>query len=174
MPLFMENGISLAAAALQQQWPTRSDSMSRVSSERGAYLLFRPVPGLRKTETTGAKYVEALNDGLALIRRHSGYLDGVLAFDEFNPFNYLLNRPSPRGGLSATAYNYVFSDIAHPTAERFFVNAPYVVVRKYNKEGPDVVEDGNIIGLMRIYGSVLRSQFTQVEETEHWVLWHRK
>jgi hypothetical protein len=26
---------------------------------------------------------------------------------------------------------------------------------------------------MRIYGPALRSQFTTVDETEHWVLWRR-
>jgi hypothetical protein len=126
-----------------------------------------------KTSIMGAEYVEALNDGMALLRRHTGPQDGVLTFDEFNPFNYLLDRPSPRGGFAATAYNYVFCDAAHPTAERFFGDAPYIMVRKYTKQGQDSVEWGNVLGLMRIYGSALRSHFTAVEETDHWVLWHR-
>jgi hypothetical protein len=47
------------------------------------------------------------------------------------------------------------------------------MVRKYKTEGRDVLEVGDVAGLMLIYGPKLQSQFTVVEETEHWVLWHR-
>jgi hypothetical protein len=172
MPFCVENGVSLVGAAL---WPTplRTNTNSLASPERGADLIFGPVEGPVRTGTMGADYVEALNDGLALLRRHSGVRDGVLTFDEFNPFNYLLDRPSPRGGFAATAYDYVFSDAAHPSAKRFFGDAGYVMVRKYGKPGQDQIERGNVVALMRIYGSVLRSKFAVVEETGHWVLWRR-
>jgi hypothetical protein len=172
VPLRIENGVSLAGAAM---WPTphRTAANSLTSPERGTDLIFGPVKGTAKTETMGVDYVEALNDGLALLRRHSGPRDGVLAFDEFNPFNYLLDRPSPRGGFAATAYDYVFSDADHPTAERFFGDAPYLMIRKYTKQGQDEAERGNVRALIRIYRSALQSHFTIVEETEHWVLWRR-
>jgi hypothetical protein len=172
LPFCIGNGISLASAALR--WPglQRTD-VSLASPERGADLVFGTVRGSTKTGIMGVEYVEALNDGLALLRRDSGPREGVLTFDEFNPFNYLLDRPSPRGGFAATAYNYVFCDTAHPTAERFFGNASYVMVRKYTRAGQDSAEKGNVLGLMRIYGAALRSHFTAVEETDHWVLWHR-
>jgi hypothetical protein len=173
LPFCVGNGISLAAAALEWPGPKSTEVYSLASPERGAGLLFGSVRGSMKTSIMGAEYVEALNDGMALLRRHTGPQDGVLTFDEFNPFNYLLDRPSPRGGFAATAYNYVFCDAAHPTAERFFGDAPYIMVRKYTKQGQDSVEWGNVLGLMRIYGSALRSHFTAVEETDHWVLWHR-
>ncbi len=172
LPFCIRNVMSLASAALE--WPKlQRVDVSLASPERGADLVFGTARGSMKTGIMGVEYVEALNDGLALLRRHSGPRDGVLTFDEFNPFNYLLDRPSPRGGFAATAYNYVFCDAAHPTAERFYGNASYVMVRKYTREGQDSVEKGNILGLMRIYGSALRSHFTVVEETDHWVLWHR-
>jgi hypothetical protein len=171
LPLCMENGLSLALAARERQWPKTPNVVSLASTERGAYLLFRPTT---RREIMGVRYVEAVNDGLELIGRHSGPPDGVLTFDEFNPFNYLLDRPSPRGGFAAAAYNYLFSDAAHPTAERFLGDAPYVMVRKYRKDGPDVVERDDVLALMRIYGQALQAQFDVVEETEHWVLWRRK
>jgi len=139
----------------------------------GANLIFGSVSGSAKSETMGVEYVEAVNDGLALLRRRSGPRDGVLTFDEFNPFNYLLDRPSPRGGFAATAYDYVFCDAAHPDAERFFGDTRYVMVRKYTRAGQDDVERGNVLALMRLYGSTLRVHFAVVEETEHWVLWRR-
>ncbi len=143
------------------------------SPGRGADLLFRPITEPIPTETTGAAYVQAVNDGLELLRRHTGDSDGVLAFDEFNPFNYLLDRPPPLGGLAAAAYNYIFCDEAHPGAERFFGNARYVMVRKYIATG-SAIERDNVVALMRIYGPALRANFAPVEETGHWALWGRK
>jgi hypothetical protein len=171
LPLTMENGISLAAATRERLWPRTPDVVSLASTERGAYLLFRPAA---RSESTGAVYTAAVEDGLELLRRHSGDNDGVLAFDEFNPFNYLLDRPSPRGGLAATAYNYIFSDASHPTAGRFFGNTRYVMVRKYRRLRSDETEVDDVAALMRIYGPTLQSEFTVVAETEDWVLWQRR
>jgi hypothetical protein len=181
LPFCIVNGISLAYAAVERQWPVAMEHQWPIKAgviplefpERGASLRFRALIGERQTETAGAGYVAALNDGVALLRRHSGDRDGVLTFDEFNPFNYLLDRPSPRGGLAAAAYNYIFSDKAHPTAERFFGDTPYVLVRKYKQDGRDMLESSDVDALMRLYGPALRSHFAMVEETEHWALWRR-
>jgi hypothetical protein len=177
VPPFTEDGRSLASAAREHQWPNTSNVTSLASTERGAFLFFRPasVP----SETTGSEYVEAVNDGLALIQRHSGARRGVLTFDEFNPFNYLLNLPPPRGGFAAAAYNYLFSEAAHPKAERFLGDTRYVMVRKYRKDTPDFLENDatemeDVDALVRIYGPVLRSKFSVVEETDHWVLWEQR
>jgi hypothetical protein len=173
LPLCIMNGISLAYAALEPRVLAIANVIRLESPERGTSLPFRPVMGAQPTETTGAGYVAAVNDGVALLRRHTGDIDGVLTFDEFNPFNYLLDRPSPRGGFAAAAYDYIFSDAAHPTAERFFGDTAYVLVRKYKQNGSDSMEGDDVRALMRIYGPALRSHFTMVEETEHWVLWRR-
>jgi hypothetical protein len=173
LPFCIVNGISLARAAAERQWPTQADVISLESPERGSSLRFRLVTGAHPTATQGAGYVTALNDGVALLRRYTEKRDGVLTFDEFNPFNYLLDRPSPRGGLAAAAYDYIFSDSAHPTAERFFGDTAYVMVRKYAPDGPDIAERDDVGALMRIYGPGLRSHFAVVDETEHWVLWRR-
>jgi hypothetical protein len=172
IPFCLANGVSLAAAAVQLQWPVKTDVVPLESTERGVSLRFRVVAGARPTETEGAGYVAALDDGVALLRRRSGNREGVLTFDEFNPFNYLLDRPSPRGGLAAAAYNYIFSATAHPTPERFLGDAPYVMIRKYKQGGPNIIESEDVRALMRIYGAALRSHYTVVEETQHWVLWH--
>lgn len=173
LPFCIVNGMSLAWAAVERQWPIQTNVVALESPESGTSLLLRLVTGAHPTETAGAGYVAAVNDGLALLRRHSGDRDGVLTFDEFNPFNYLLNRPSPRGGIAAAAYNYIFSDAAHPTAERFFGDTAYLLVRKYKQGGPDILEGDDVRALMRLYGPALRSHFTMVEETEHWALWRR-
>jgi hypothetical protein len=173
LPFCIVNGISLACAAAERQWPTQANVIPLESPERGSSLRFRLVTGAHQTEILGAGYVTALNDGVELLRRYSGNRDGVLTFDEFNPFNYLLDRPSPRGGLAAAAYDYIFSASAHPTAERFFGDTVYVMVRKYTPDGPDVTERNDVAALMGIYGPTLLSHFAVVDETEHWVLWRR-
>jgi hypothetical protein len=173
LPFCIRNGISLAYAAVERQWPMQANVVALESPQRGFFLRFRLVSGAHPTETDGAGYVAAVNDGVSLLRRHSGDGDGVLTFDEFNPFNYLLDRPSPRGGFAAAAYDYIFSDAAHPTADRFLGDTAFVLVRKYKQDGPDIIEGGDVHALMRIYGPALRSHFTMVEETEHWALWHR-
>ena len=47
------------------------------------------------------------------------------------------------------------------------------MVRKYAKNGSDILETGDVQGLMNIYGSALRSQYTLIDQTEHWALWQR-
>ncbi|MCX6627562.1 MAG: hypothetical protein NTW28_08035, partial [Candidatus Solibacter sp.] len=117
-------------------------------------------------------YVHAINDGLALLRRNTGARDGVLAMDMMNPFNYLLDRPSPTGGLAAGAYNYVVSDAAHPSDERWAGNARYVLVRKYSRGMKDYsVENFHIDGIRRIYQPLLDRRFQVLGETDHWLLY---
>jgi hypothetical protein len=173
VPLCEEDVLSLAGATLQRGWPTRPNVTSLTIPQRGVYLSFGPWVGIPKTN--GSEYVQSIDEGLELIRRHCEDSDGVLTFDMFNPFNYLLGRTSPRGGFAAAAYDYVYSDAAHPTAERFFGDTSYVLVGKDN--GPNVDRASalnNVLGPMRIYGPALRANFKPVAQTQHWVLWRRK
>src|SRR5664280_2661884 len=132
-------------------------------------------PSPFETETGGPEYVRVINDGLALLRRRTGPRDGVLTIDMMNPFNYLLDRPSPTGGLAAGAYNYVISDAAHPSGERWAGNARYVMVRKYSPGVEDYgIESYHIDGIRRIYQPVLDQRFQVLEETAHWILYRRQ
>lgn len=173
LPLLILNTVALVGPVLERHWRLKSDLVAPALPGRGFDLQFRLVTGPLKTETTGADYVAALRDGIELLQRHSPTA-GVLTFDEFDPFNYLLDRDPPRGGFAATAYNYIFCDAVHPSPRRFFGDAQYVMMRKYREGSLDVLELGDVAALMRIYGAYLRSRFATVEETPHWVLWHRK
>ncbi|HZY98708.1 MAG TPA: hypothetical protein VFE36_03975 [Candidatus Baltobacteraceae bacterium] len=172
LPLGEASVISLTSAALH--WPPQPGA-TLAMPERDAVLTFAPFVGKVKTETDGVEYVEDLNDGLNLLRRHLDKREGVLTFDQFNPFDYILDLPAPRGGFAAAAYDYIFDNAYHPSAERFFGNAVYVLVPKYKKRALDrYEEDGDTLALLRIYGSALRARFAVVGETKHWVLWRRK
>lgn len=173
LPFSLQNWESLAGAAVVHGSGVVTNTASLTSPRHGSSLRFRVAGDDRKTETLGADYVAALDDGIALLRRHSSDEDGVLAFDEFNPFNYLLGRPTPRGGFAATAYNYIFTGGSHPGVKRFFGDAGYVMVRKYDPDGADTTELADVRALLDIYGSALQANFTVAEETAHWILWRR-
>ena len=168
-PLCLQNGLSIFAAAREKLRPSYG-GLVRLDSPRGASMIFPTSPF--ETETGGPAYVRAVNDGLALLRRHTGPRDGVLTVDMMNPFNYLLDRPSPTGGLAAGAYNYVISDAAHPSGERWAGNARYVLVRKYDPGLKDYgIENYHIDGIRRIYQPTLDQRFRLLEETSHWILY---
>jgi hypothetical protein len=171
VPLSLANAGSLIAAATQRR-QLAVDSGVRLAAPRGADLIFAPVPTLVTTETGGPGYVVALNDGLDLLRRHTGPRDGVLTLDMFNPFNYLLGRPSPRGGLAAAAFNLVASDRAHPSPERFFGDAKFVMERKYSRSVGDYdIEVVHIERFKRLYQGLLQERFSLIAESEHWLLY---
>jgi len=174
LPLTAMNAVSLAAASWERYRGAKPAAV-RLKSERGASLNFGPVESSMTSESGGPPYAEALNDGLDLIRTRTEPGAGVATIDMFNPFNYLLARPSPRGGMAAAAYNYAFSDAAHPSGERFFGDARYVLVRKYSKSAQDFpIEDYHVEGLLRTYQPTLDQHFRFIEETGHWILWRRK
>ncbi len=173
LPVYLTSTISLADASLLRQWPQLAPGVELSSPEQGVSLAFRRITGPKRTEISGADYVKAVQNGLSLIRRFVPDNRGVLVFDEFNPFNYLLNRPSPRGGMAASAYDYIFCAAAHPAPERFFGNASYVMVRKYN-DPLDFVERTDVHELVKFYGPELQSDFSKLAETRHWTLWRRK
>jgi hypothetical protein len=169
LPILCLNAGSLLAATARPAEPAL-----RFASLRGASIVFDPLPDVVTSERDGPRYVAEVNEGLQLIRRRTEPAAGVLTLDMFNPFNYLLNRPSPCGGMSAAAYNYTFSDTMHPTADRYFGDALYVLVRKYSLDSKDFdLQDYFSQGLLRIYLPGLRQRFSVIEETPHWVLWRR-
>ena len=173
-PLALENTTALVAAEIDEhrQPPATTD---RLVSGRGALMDFEPIASSVTSETGGPAYVDALNEGLDLLRRETQPGAGVLAMDMFDPFNYLLDRRPPRGGMIAAAYNYVFSDTAHPPADKFFGDARYVLVRRYSATAQDYeIESYHLRGLERIYGPALQSRFRLVDETRHWSLWEKR
>lgn len=174
VPLLLENATALVAAAREEGRP-QGAAATRLACPRGASMTFETVASSMTSETGGPGYVEALNDGLDLIRRRTEPGSGVVALDMFNPFNYLLDRRPPRGGIVAAAYNYAFGDAVHPSNARFFGDARYAMVRKYSTAVQDYeIEAYHVRGLERIYGPALRESFRLVEETAHWELWESR
>jgi hypothetical protein len=139
-----------------------------IHAKNSEHLIF--APWQLETETSGPMYAAIVNDGLALLQRHTTDADGVLAIDMINPFNYLLGRPSPKGGIAAAAYNYTFSGRMPPSNDRLFGNTRYVIVRKYIV----ALDDYYIKGYRETYNPFLETKFDKLEETAHWVLWRKR
>ncbi|MGA2038315.1 MAG: hypothetical protein ABSH42_03480 [Bryobacteraceae bacterium] len=174
LPLTAMSGVSLTAAAWERYRGQEAPPV-RVRSARGASLVFAPVLANLTTETGGPAYAETLNDGMDLIRTHAAPGEGVLAIDQFNPFNYLLDRPTPRGGMAIATYYMAFTETAHPSDDRYFGDARWALVRKYSRTAQDFpIEDFEIHGLVKTYQPGLEQRFRLVEETGHWSLWRRK
>jgi hypothetical protein len=92
--------------------------------------------------------------------------------DMLNPFNYVLRRPSPNGGIATAAYNYMFSEQAHISPDFYFGSARYVMQRKYDpKAGDYPIENPNIAGLKQLYVPTLLQRYILIEETPHWRLY---
>ncbi len=171
LPTAFRNGISLAYAVSHPQEFSAIPG-SHLAAPRAAGMTFAPAATRMTTETGGPPYVAAVNDGLDLLRRRTGPRDGVLTMDHLNPFNYLLGRPSPRGGMAAAAYNFVFSDARHLTADEFFGDARYIMVRKYSPSAGDYrIEISYSGGTLKLYRGALSERFHLIEETPHWQLW---
>lgn len=176
LPVGAQNALSLLGAAAEHAGTSLRPRVAWPNAPpRAASLWFAPRAGER-LETAGTAYVDALRDGIDLLQRRSGPGDGVLTFDMFNPFNYLLNRPSPRGGFAAPAYDYIFSDAAYPPAARVLGDAPLLLVRRYDPQSQDAQAFNlpTVAALSALYGPDVRRDFDLVEETAHWQLWRRR
>jgi hypothetical protein len=156
-PVMLQGAISLGGAAIEK---------------RGGGITFGPVAQVVTTETGGPAYQVVLADGYSLLIRHTGSQDGVLAMDALNPFNYLLRRPSPLGGMASATWNYQLSVQAHLPADLYFGNARFVIQRKYDpKAGDYSIENPGVEGLELLYGPTLHERYRLIEETEHWRLY---
>ena len=156
-PLMVQSIVSVGGAAIER---------------RGGGIVFEPVSQSVTTETGGPAYQAVVDDGLDLLRRRTGPQDGVRTMDMLNPFNYLLRRPSPFGGMATAAWNYMFSEQAHIPPDRYFGTARFVMQRKYDpKAGDYTIENPNIAGLEQLYGPTLRERYALIEETAHWRLY---
>jgi hypothetical protein len=156
-PVMLQSAISLGGATIEKQ---------------GSGITFEPVAQVVTTDTGGPAYQVVLADGISLLIRHTGSQDGVLAMDMLNPFNYLLRRPSPLGGMASATWNYQFSEQAHIPPDIYFGNARFVMQRKYDpKAGDYAIENPNIAGLEQLYGPTLLQRYRLIEETSHWRLY---
>jgi hypothetical protein len=92
-------------------------------------LLFLPEDSALRL-ANGRFYTNRVNDGLALIKKHSGSRDSVVVLGFTNPFSYALLRPPARGGSPFWGMNNNYSDQSIPDSGKLIGNAAVVMIPK--------------------------------------------
>ena len=162
LSLLVPEFIGLIGGAIQKA-RTQPTASNTLNSPVARGLLILPSP--EDTETSGPTYVRAVNEGLELLEKHTRPDEGVFALDPFNPFNYLLGRKPPTGGLTTAA----FSISTHPSPDRLFGNSKVIMVRKYTNPK----DDFGVKAVRKLYETFLRQSFTQVTESRFWIVYRR-
>ena len=121
-------------------------------------------------------YVEEVNDGFELLRKHSKPSDRVFAMTMSNPFPFGLLRPCPKGQTGGLDPTITFSRSAHLDPERLFADVSVVMVpRCESLKAPDVEPASLLLkSLMEVYGTTFSKYFTQAAQSEYWVLYRCK
>ncbi len=168
LPQLASDLLGFASAARKRLSP-RPPEAARFEPARLASLVFLEPEAASKARANGSELVAYINDGAALLARHSPAGERVTTFDAYNPFPYLLDRPPPRGGMAAAVFNMTYSDAAQLPADAFFGDADVILVPKRPAS-----DDPYFQGLEKTYGAALQSLFEPQAESERWILYRRR
>lgn len=117
----------------------------------------------------GPLYAHFVNDGLGLIRKHSGPHDSVVVLDYTNPFSYALVRPPARGGSPFWDENTNYSEKSMPGSDKLIGDAAVVMIPI------DAGRRGQAASPMleKVCRSVLEKNFRLAGETALWRMYVR-
>src|SRR5262249_13396123 len=88
---------------------------------------------LDKSASDAAVHV---NDGIALLKKADSKPGAVATLRWDNPFPFALQGPEPVGFMSTISYGRQVSDLYHPSPERMFGGAQYVLKPKHATPSP--------------------------------------
>ncbi|HEX6546032.1 MAG TPA: hypothetical protein VF023_06985 [Bryobacteraceae bacterium] len=117
-----------------------------------------------QSEANGHILTSHINDGLQLIREHSGPEDRIACLCYDNPFPYALLRPPMEGGAAFYDYGTNFTERFAPSAERILGNADVVVYPKAEIEAPTTGT------LLKICRTILSERYHTIAESRDWIL----
>ncbi|MCX7886073.1 MAG: hypothetical protein N3B01_02295 [Verrucomicrobiae bacterium] len=130
--------------------------------------LFSAAPLRQMRTLRQEEYVRKVNDGCRLLERNTQPADRIVTMDFSNPFCLALHRPSPKGDALWWHNRVTFTETLHPGAERVFREATFVMVPK------QPCWEDTLRALMAAYSRFLNANFSQVAESEFWVLYKRR
>ncbi len=113
-------------------------------------------------------YVLWFNDGVRLLKQHSGARSRVLVFDLSNPFSFALGLTPPRGDALFWQFKQTFDATRFPAPERIFREVTLIMAPK----APITLS--TTVTLLRAYSGVLASDFRRVAESDLWILYERR
>jgi len=134
-------------------------------------LPMRPVPG-QASHTNGplenpANYALWINDGLALVARHSLPPGPVLSLDWNNPFPFALGREPARGDNIAWHVGRTVGPKSHPDPRVIAAEAIAIMEPKRSLQ-PD-----SLAFKRTIFAEILASSYHLAGESDQWRLWLR-
>ena len=120
-------------------------------------------------ESNGASFTNYVNQGVVLLQKNGILGENILTMDMTNPFPYVLGTPPPRAGMASITYGITLDGQHHPTPERFFGNAGFVMVPKRPAHNLALWT-----AFYRLYEAHLHQQFVLTAENDAWWLWRKK
>ncbi|GDY32506.1 hypothetical protein [Gandjariella thermophila] len=109
-----------------------------------------------------------MNDGMALLRRHVAPRDTVFTVALANPFSFALSLPPSRGEPLWWDVGIDFDRASHPSADRAFGNARWVMVPRM-VPGRGCCQQ-TVQTMLDLYQPYLDRHFTETERTTDWIL----
>jgi hypothetical protein len=116
----------------------------------------------------GELFVQTTEEGMELVKAHSGPSESVRSMTNTNPFSYAMLRPPPHGGAVDIAAN--FSERSMPSLKFIVGDVDLILIRKNNED-----ERGSTIGLvLSKYHDLLEEQYLVQAESPHWKLLRKR
>jgi hypothetical protein len=169
LPLFASDTMGLAYGAWQKARPTHPELAGRFTEPRLAPLLLYDSDLSGLSSSNGRPFTEAVNDGIALLRRASAADETVISLDATNPFSYGMGRKPGGGGLEGVVYGATMNDQFHPSPDLVFRAVDIVLVPKHA-----ALDKTQLDGVLRIYGPFLQQHFRLAAESDWWLLYRRQ
>jgi hypothetical protein len=120
--------VGLANGVVQKAHPSAAIGLVRFTEPHLASLILSD--GDTHKEGNGSIYINYVNDGVTLLRKHCNASDRVLTMDMVNPFPFALKWRPPLGGIAAIAFNYTLSEQHRPSFDAYFGDATVVLMPK--------------------------------------------
>ena len=163
---FIMDTVNAWAIHITMRQNTVLATSARINSVPLVNLIFddHADPAWSQSEANGRILTGHINDGLQLIREHSGPKDRIACLCYDNPFPYALLRPPMEGGAAFYDYSTNFTERFTPPPERILGNADVVVYPKTE------IDSLNVSTLLKICHNLLAERYHTVAESRDWIL----
>ncbi|HEY2470974.1 MAG TPA: hypothetical protein VGI45_24480 [Terracidiphilus sp.] len=152
---------------------TEEASASRIAAPGMERLLFYNTNTVYDSDRKGGDgdgsyYVDAVNDGLALLNQQSTPQESILVLGFQNPFTYLLRRKPAEGGSAFLDVGKSISSTHMPAVDRVFGNADLMMLPDY-----DSSHRASDLFVENYYHAYLLENFQLVGRSQRWLLYRR-
>ncbi len=148
------------------------DDMRKFETLSSESLQKNSLLGMILTGKYGPDYVQYVNSGIFLIKKHNLQRQRVQGLDFSNPFPIMLASDPPTGGAVTWHDEHTFTTSCYPSKQRAFGNAQVLLIPK-----PYRYPQFNGLAtqqLLKVYGDFINEEFRFVDENDLWSLFVKK